>query len=183
MMHKIRNVKLGRDKAHSKALLKNLIQSLIRHERIKTTKHRSKVLKSKIEKIITRAKKDNLHNRREVHKYLRDTSLLKKLFEEIAVRFKTRNGGYTRSFSLGKRKGDGSEIFLVEFVEELLSEETGENATAESAKEEDTSSELEAETTVDVKDEVDNSTDTLSEEKESVTEDKPVDDPKKDADV
>ena len=183
MSHKIRNVKLGRDKAHSKALLGNLIQSLIKHERIKTTKHRSKILKSKIEKIITRAKKDNLHNRREIYKYVRDTSLLKKLFEEIAVRFKTRNGGYTRSFSLGSRKGDGSEVFLVEFVEELLSKESIENVATESEKVEDSPSDIESNTTVDVKDKIDNTTDASSKEKEASVESKSVASSKKNADI
>ena len=122
MQHRNKPLKLGKDRKHRIAALRNLSLNIIKHEKIKTTLAKAKFLKSFLEKIITRSKKDNLHNRRLVHQDIRDTKMLKKLFEDIGKRYQNRNGGYLRIYRLGKRKGDAAELCLVELVEELLTD-------------------------------------------------------------
>ena len=121
MRHRISVRKIGRDDAHTRSIIRNMTLSLLKFERIETTKPRAKQLKPFVEQIITKAKEDNLHHRRLVYRDLRDKRMLKKLFEDIGKRFQNRNGGYTRIYSAGYRKGDGAEICLIELVEELLS--------------------------------------------------------------
>ncbi|MCX8029575.1 MAG: 50S ribosomal protein L17 [Brevinematales bacterium] len=117
MRHGDKVKKLGRYKEHRKSMLRNLSNSLIKNERIITTVARAKYLKRVIEKIITRSKEDTLHNRRIVFAFLRDGDSVNKLFSNIGVRYKDRNGGYTRIVKLGKfRKGDGAELAVIEFV-------------------------------------------------------------------
>lgn len=136
MRHKRAVGKLGRDYKHRKAILKGLALNLIKRERIVTTKTKAKALRSYIEKIITRAKVDNLHNRRINYREIRDTKALRKLFLSIAPRFTKRPGGYTRIYLLGARKGDVAEKAMIEFVEKAPSE-TSEKAEAPSKKKED----------------------------------------------
>ncbi|MEM7180093.1 MAG: 50S ribosomal protein L17 [Spirochaetota bacterium] len=118
--------KLNRNKAHRKAMINNMILSLLKYERIETTLARAKVVRSFAEKLITRAKKNlspdtkpeqALHNKREVMKTLKDRDLIVKLFEDIAVRYKERNGGYTRILKLINRASDNSEVALLELVD------------------------------------------------------------------
>ena len=94
-----------------------MVTSLLKYERIKTTKPKAKEIKRTAEKLITRARVDNVHNRRIVAKTLWDNSILAKLFLDIGVRFNGRPGGYTRIIKLGKRYGDASEMVLLELVE------------------------------------------------------------------
>ena len=118
---------LGRSHAHRKAMYENMATSLFLHERIVTTREKGKELKKISERLITRAKKnldltDNdvarkLHNKREVMRHIKDRDVVKKLFEDIAHRFKTRNGGYTRIYLLGRRSGDAAEMAIVELVD------------------------------------------------------------------
>ncbi len=128
MRHQKRIKKLGRKKQHRAAMLRNMAVSLIGKERIDTTLPKAKVLRSFIEPIVTRAKKANdtqdlnviLHHKREVMKKIKDRDVVVKLFEDIALRYMNRNGGYTRIYKLGARKGDNAEMAMIEFVEELL---------------------------------------------------------------
>jgi large subunit ribosomal protein L17 len=112
--------KIGKDSRHRIALLKGLATSLFRHEHVVTTTAKGKSLKSFAESLIERGKVDTLHNRRMAYRAIRDTAVLKKLFENIGKRYQNRKGGYTRLLHLGMRKGDGGETCRVELVEELL---------------------------------------------------------------
>ncbi len=118
MRHKRRGRKLGVTTKHRRAMLRNMVTDLFRHERIKTTDTRAKELKRVAEKMITLAKQGTLHKRRQAAAYIRDNEVLKKLFDDIADRFKERPGGYTRIIKLGFRKGDNTPVSIVELVEE-----------------------------------------------------------------
>ena len=116
---------LHRTAEHREAMLGNMITSLLYHEQIKTTVAKAKVTRQKVEKIITRAKKNlgiedagqKLHNVRQVAKVIDDKEVLNKLFNDIAPRYAERNGGYTRILRLGKRVSDNSEMAIIELVE------------------------------------------------------------------
>lgn len=117
MRHGDKVKKLGRYKEHRKSMLRNLVVSLIRNERLVTTVARAKYLRRVVEKLITRAKEDNLHNRRLAFSFLRNKKALVKLFSNLGVRYANRPGGYTRVVKLGKyRKGDNAEVAVIEFV-------------------------------------------------------------------
>ena len=118
MRHRKGYRKLRRDSAHRMALLRNLVTSLIEHERIITTVAKAKEARKFAEKMMTLAKEDNLHNRRKVHSFLYKKEAVWKLFEVLAPRFQDRNGGYTRIIKLPhRRKGDGAELAILEFVD------------------------------------------------------------------
>lgn len=108
--------KLGRPTDHRKAMLRNLVTSLLRHGKIETTVTRAKETKRMAEKMITLAKKGDLHARRQVLAYVYDEDVVTKLFEEIGPKYKDRNGGYTRVLRVGPRRGDGAEIAILELV-------------------------------------------------------------------
>ena len=122
MRHRKKSKKFSRSRAQRKALTKSLLRSMVTYERIKTTEAKAKSLKGWIDKLITLAKTDTLHHRRLAFQDLRDHDLVKKLFEAIAPRFKGINGGYTRMFYLGCRKGDASRISLIELTKLDLKE-------------------------------------------------------------
>ena len=123
---------LGKNASHRNAMFDNMMTSLFIHERIVTTKQKGKVLKKLSERVITRAKRNlsipetedaqKLHNKREVMKSIKDRDVIKKLFEDIAVRFKDRNGGYTRMYLLNRRIGDNAEMAIVELVDRVKPE-------------------------------------------------------------
>ena len=115
---------LGMMSAHRKAVHRNMVTSLFRQERIKTTKAKALEIRRTAEKMITRAKEDSVHNRRIVSSRLYDEAIVAKLFTTIAPRMKERNGGYTRIIKLGERKGDAAEIVILELVDYVL--DTGE---------------------------------------------------------
>lgn len=117
MNHRIGFNKLSRKTSHRKAMTRNMVTSIFRYERIKTTKAKALEIRKTAEKMITRAKVDSVHNRRVIGKDLKDKEILAKLFTDIAPRFKTRNGGYTRILKLGRRAGDAAEIVFLELVE------------------------------------------------------------------
>ncbi len=117
MKHRVSVNPLGRTSAHRKALHRNMVTSLFAHERIRTTKAKAKAVRRTAEKMITRAKEDSVHNRRIVFKDMKDQAVLAKLFTDIGPRFKNRAGGYTRILKLGQRRGDASEMVLLELVE------------------------------------------------------------------
>ncbi|PKL13812.1 MAG: 50S ribosomal protein L17 [Spirochaetae bacterium HGW-Spirochaetae-6] len=120
MRHNIKKKKLGRVSEHRKALLMNLANSLVKHERIITTTAKAKFLRPFFEKLITKAKAGDLHRRRLVFGFLGDKQNTDKLFEDLALRYKTRNGGYTRIYKMYNRKGDDAEMSMIELVEEKL---------------------------------------------------------------
>ncbi len=108
--------KLGRPTAHRSAMLRNLVTSLLREEKIETTVTRAKETKRMAEKMITLGKRGDLHARRQALAYIYDEDVVKKLFDEIAPKYADRNGGYTRVLKLGPRRGDGAEIAILELV-------------------------------------------------------------------
>lgn len=109
--------RLDRKPSHRHALHKNMVTSLFRHERIKTTKAKAKEVRRTAEKMVTRAKVDSVHNRRIVAKDIKDKEILTKLFTDISPRFQDRQGGYTRIIKLGFRRNDAAEMVLLELVE------------------------------------------------------------------
>ncbi|MBN2017677.1 MAG: 50S ribosomal protein L17 [Candidatus Cloacimonetes bacterium] len=116
--HRKGTTSFGRLLGQKKALLNNLVKSLLENERIETTHVRAKETGRLAEKLITYGKKDTVHSRRQAYKILKDRDLVKKLFDEIAPQFKNRNGGYTRVIKTGFRIGDAAPTAIVEFVEE-----------------------------------------------------------------
>ena len=117
MRHRRNRHKLSRDSAHRKALLMNLSKELIDHERIETTTAKAKAVKPEVERLITLAKRGDLHARRQALSALgQDKFMVYKLFEEIAPRYVDRPGGYTRILKLGPRKSDATEMALLELV-------------------------------------------------------------------
>jgi large subunit ribosomal protein L17 len=116
MRHRVAGRKLGRHTQHRNLMFRNMLVSLIQHERIQTTLAKGKELRRWADKIITLGKKGNLHARRRAFDFLRDRGIVKKLFEEIVPRLKDREGGYTRVYKMGWRKGDGAPLSLVELV-------------------------------------------------------------------
>jgi len=117
MRHGRKKGKLSRDPAHRRALLRTMSKQLIEHERIRTTQPKAKALKPEFEKLITLAKRGDLHARRQALSELnQDKFIVHKLFEEIAPRYSSRNGGYTRIVKLGPRRSDSAEMVFLELV-------------------------------------------------------------------
>jgi large subunit ribosomal protein L17 len=118
MRHRKSGRKLGRNTSHRKAMMRNMVTSLFDHEKIKTTDARAKELRKIAEKLITLAKRGDLHARRQVMQFVMDKKVVAKLFERIAPRYLERPGGYTRIIKLGHRAGDNAALSLIELVEE-----------------------------------------------------------------
>ena len=117
MRHAKKKGKLSRDSAHRKSMLRTMSKQLIEHERIRTTQPKAKALKPEFEKLITLAKRGDLHARRQALSQLnQDKFAVHKLFEEIAPRYSSRNGGYTRIVKLGPRRSDSAEMVFIELV-------------------------------------------------------------------
>lgn len=128
MRHKVAGFRLKRDVGARKALLRNLVTSVIEHERIVTTVPKAKAIKPLVEHMITLAKRDTLHARRQAASYLQTPASVKKLFETLGARFGQRNGGYTRIVRIGPRKGDGAEQAMLELVGSELVKRAAERA-------------------------------------------------------
>lgn len=118
MRHRQSGKRLGRNTSHRKAMLRNMVTSLLEHEKITTTDARAKELRPIAEKLITLAKRGDLHARRLVTEVVRDRKTVAKLFERIAPRFADRPGGYTRIIKLGHRLGDNAALSMISLVEE-----------------------------------------------------------------
>lgn len=118
MRHRRIGRKLGVTTKHRKSMFRNMVTDLFRFDRIKTTDMKAKELRRIAEKLITLAKEGTLHKRRQAAAYIRDKDVLKKLFDEIAAKFKDRPGGYTRIIKLGFRRGDNTAVSIIELVEE-----------------------------------------------------------------
>lgn len=108
--------KLGRPTSHRNLMLRNLVTDLLREGRIKTTDTRAKETKKMAEKMISLAKKGDLHARRQVLSYVTDESVVKHLFDDVAPKYVERNGGYTRIIKIGPRRGDAAEMVYLELV-------------------------------------------------------------------
>lgn len=116
MRHQKNKITLGRKKAQREALMRSLAESLILHGSIKTTKAKAKALRSFVEPLVTKAKKNTLTERRNLISVLYTDKAVNKLLSEIAPNYKERNGGYTRIIKLGNRLNDAAEMVLIEFV-------------------------------------------------------------------
>jgi len=116
MRHKKVNAKLNRTAAHRKALYSNVATSLFEHKQVKTTTAKAKAVRKTVDRLITFAKRGTLADRRQVLRTIHNRSIVKNLFDEIAPTYKERHGGYTRVIKLGRRKGDGAEMALLELV-------------------------------------------------------------------
>jgi large subunit ribosomal protein L17 len=126
MKHRVVGRRLDRTTEHRTAMLRNLVTSLLEHERIKTTAPKAKELKRFADKIITLGKKGTAHARRIAAADVKDTAILEKLFGDVAERFKSRPGGYTRIIRVGNRVGDNAEMAYIELVDRKKAAAEGE---------------------------------------------------------
>jgi large subunit ribosomal protein L17 len=117
MKHRVAGRRLDRTTEHRTAMFRNMVTSLIKHERIVTTTPKAKELKRIADKVITLAKKGTIHARRLAHRDVHDAEALAKLFDTIAPRFAARPGGYTRVVRVSRRAGDNAELAMIELVE------------------------------------------------------------------
>jgi large subunit ribosomal protein L17 len=120
MRHNRQTHRLGRTHTERKALLEGLVTNLLKAQAIKTTVQKAKAAQRLADKVISLGKKDSLAARRQVFSYLQDRTLTTKLFKDVAPRFKDRQGGYTRILRLGRRKGDGADLALLELTEKEI---------------------------------------------------------------
>ena len=118
MKHQIKGRKLGRCTAHRKAMLRNMVTSLLDYERIETTDARAKELRGVAERMITLGKRGTLHARRMALAMIQQESVVSKVFNKLAQRYRDREGGYTRVIKLGNRRGDNSPISIIELIKE-----------------------------------------------------------------
>lgn len=117
MRHNMSGRKLGRKSGHRRSMFANMAQALIKHEQISTTLPKAKDLRPIVEKLVTLAKRGDLHARRQVLSQIKDAKLTDKLFATLADRYKTRQGGYTRVLKAGFRYGDNAPMAIIEFVD------------------------------------------------------------------
>ena len=117
MKHNIKNKKLNKTSSHRKAMFMNMSNALIKHEQITTTLAKAKELRRFVEKIVTLGKKGDLLSRRKAVSILQDQKMSKKVFDVLALRYKTRAGGYTRIIKLGNRYGDNAPTAVIEFID------------------------------------------------------------------
>nr|MCR4715143.1 50S ribosomal protein L17 [Treponemataceae bacterium] len=125
---------LSRTTAHRRAMLRNMVTSLFRYERITTTKAKALEVRRFAEKLITRGKVDSVHNRRQAARFIQDEIVLAKLFKDIGPRMQDRNGGYTRIMKLGFRQGDAADMAILELVDYKLDTGKSTEKKAEKAK-------------------------------------------------
>jgi large subunit ribosomal protein L17 len=124
MNHRKTGRRLGRTSAHRKALLRNMVTSLLEHEQIRTTDAKAKELRGVAEKMITLGKRGTLHARRQALQTIRSKDVTSKLFDELANRYRERPGGYTRVIKLGQRVGDAAPMSIIELVDRADQEGT-----------------------------------------------------------
>jgi large subunit ribosomal protein L17 len=128
MRHKLGGYKLKRNVAARRSLFRGLVTSIIEHERVITTVPKAKAVRPLVEKMITLAKRDTLHTRRQAAAFIESPAALQKLFDKLGTRFGQRPGGYTRIVRLGNRKGDGAEQAMIELVGSELVKRAAERA-------------------------------------------------------
>lgn len=152
MRHRKSGRKLGRNTSHRKAMMRNMVTSLFQHDRIKTTDARAKELRKIADKLITLAKRGDLHARRLVAQVVREKKVVARLFDEIAPRYTERPGGYTRIVKLGHRAGDNAALSIIELVEQEFTAKPKKKSAAAIAEapEADAASVVEGEAGIDV---------------------------------
>jgi large subunit ribosomal protein L17 len=140
MRHRVAGWKLGRNTQHRRALLRNLVTSLIVEERVETTLTKAKAMRPHVEKMITLGKRGDVHARRQAASYLMTPEAVDKLFATIGPRFGDRNGGYLRIIHGGFRKGDGGDIAFIELLgsEKMMDEKRQKRAEARAKRAEET---------------------------------------------
>ena len=116
MQHRVKKRRFGRAAGHRRSLVRNLVRSLLIHERISTTHSRAKAIRPMTDHLITLAKRGDQHARRQAFAQLQDEIVIDKLFGQLAERFSDRQGGYTRIYRLGLRKGDGANLAQIELI-------------------------------------------------------------------
>ncbi len=137
MRHRKAGRKLGRTSSHRKAMLRNMVTSLLKHDKIVTTDAKAKELRSVAEKMITLGKRGSLHARRQALSYIRDREVTARVFEELSVRYQERAGGYTRIIKAGYRVGDNAPLSIIELIPEEAKKKKQKGKTA-AAKEKKT---------------------------------------------
>ncbi|MBW2383378.1 MAG: 50S ribosomal protein L17 [Deltaproteobacteria bacterium] len=123
MRHRKSGRKLGRSSSHRKALFRNMVTSLLQHERIQTTDAKAKELRGITDKMITLGKRGDLHARRQALSVIRDKDVTAKVFSELADRYRDRPGGYTRVIKIGHRAGDAAPVSIIELVDRAAAED------------------------------------------------------------
>jgi large subunit ribosomal protein L17 len=126
MYHGKAGRKLGRTSSHKEAMFRNMVTSVIKHERIRTTDAKAKEIRKIAEKMITLGKRGDLHARRQALAFIRDKEMVKKLFGELSERYRERNGGYTRIIKAGYRIGDNAPISILELISDEKKKEKAE---------------------------------------------------------
>lgn len=116
MRHRNAHRRLGRNSAHRRSMLRNIVTSFFKHEKVETTVARAKEMRSIAESLITKSKTDDVHHRRMVGSYVKDKSVVTKLFTDIGARYKDRPGGFTRIVLTRRRAGDNAEMAVIELV-------------------------------------------------------------------
>jgi len=172
MRHGRKVKKLGRTKSHRKAMLANMAASLFMYRIIKTTEAKAKEVRKLAEKLITLAKRGDLHAHRQVYDVIRDRKLVKKIFDEIAPKFNDRQGGYTRVLKLGIRKGDGAPLSVVELLIEKPPKEEKKGKKEKGAKKAKPEKVKEAKPSKEKKEKVEAKADKVEKEEEEKTEEK-----------
>jgi large subunit ribosomal protein L17 len=124
MRHGKSGRKLGRTKSHREAMLRNMVTSLLKYEKITTTDAKAKELRKVAEQMITLGKRGDLHARRQALSFVRDKEVVGKLFDELSLRYRDCAGGYTRIVKTGNRTGDNAPVSIIEFVRDTGSEQT-----------------------------------------------------------
>jgi large subunit ribosomal protein L17 len=123
MRHGNSGKKLGRTSSHRMAMLRNMVTSLLKYEKIRTTDVKAKELKKGAEKMVTLGKRGDLHARRQAAAFVRDKEIVAKLFDDLSVRYRDCEGGYTRIVKMGHRVGDSAPMSIVEFTREAVPEQ------------------------------------------------------------
>jgi large subunit ribosomal protein L17 len=146
MRHQAHHGRLGVQPAHRRAMIRNMVTSLLKHERIKTTRVRAREVRRYAEKMITLAKKETLASKRRIFGFVREREVVNKLYKTLIYRYAQRNGGYTRVLKLGTRPGDGVEVVFLELVDRPVEEKKVETKADKKKKGESASPETAAET-------------------------------------
>jgi large subunit ribosomal protein L17 len=131
MRHGKSGKKLGRTSSHRIAMLRNMVTSFLKHEKVKTTDVKAKELKKVAEKMVTLGKRGDLHARRQAAAFVRDKDIVAKLFDELSARYREWNGGYTRIVKMGFRVGDNAPMSTIEFIREATQEQPKRKAQAQ----------------------------------------------------
>lgn len=134
MRHRKAGRKLGRNSSHRRAVLRNMVTSLFKYEQIETTHAKAKEIRPIVEKMITLAKRGDLHARRQALSFMQDKGVTHKLFEESKDRFVGRQGGYTRIIRSGFRKGDGSPVAIVQLIKDETAKKKSKKKSSTPAK-------------------------------------------------